>query len=586
LADAPLPTPLCVLVVGGTGAFGERLVTGILETTGFDVVVAGRNQVRLAAFVAHCNRTAAPGGRARAAFLTLDVRSVTPGAIKGTGAFAVVDAASPYQGGDYGLARAAIAAGLHYIDLADARDFVMGFGVLDAAARAAGVVALTGASSTPALSNAALDKLTAGWSRVDRVEVAISPGNRAPRGLSVVRSILSYAGRPVRVFAEGRWCERPGWGMTMRREMPGLGRRWLSLAETPDLDIVPDRFAVQRSAVFRAGLELSVLHLGLLTASLLVRAGVLRSLAPMARVFRAMAAVFQPLGTDRGGMLAEAVGLDREERPVRGLWSLVAEEGDGPYVPTLPALAALRALADGRLVRPGASACVGVLSLEEIEAKFRPYRITSSTRWERPSPSLYEIVLGDAFRQLPEPLRRLHRPGWGMWARGMARVDGLASALVRFPPMTENVPVSVAITPGPGRERWARDFGGKRFTSVLSASATPGRVVERFGPFSFELDLAVGPEGVLGMPVRAWRLGPLLLPRVLAPVSIATEGVDEQGRFRFDVEVRLPLGLGRLVRYRGWLVPSGAQGGVAYRAEPAYGAHGRTHDERLRCGSP
>src|ERR1700686_2412057 len=99
-------------------------------------------------------------------------------------------AAGPFQGAGYRLARAAIAAGLHYVDLADARDFVAGFGALDAAARAAGVVALSGASSTPALSHAVLDRLTKGWRSIDTVDIAISPGNRsAPRGLSVIRAI-------------------------------------------------------------------------------------------------------------------------------------------------------------------------------------------------------------------------------------------------------------------------------------------------------------------------------------------------------------------------------------------------------------
>jgi len=30
------------------------------------------------------------------------------------------------------------------------------------------------------------------WQAIDRVEVAIAPGNRAPRGLSVVRAIVAY----------------------------------------------------------------------------------------------------------------------------------------------------------------------------------------------------------------------------------------------------------------------------------------------------------------------------------------------------------------------------------------------------------
>jgi len=149
----------------------------------------------------------------------------------------------------------------------------------------------------------------------------------------------------------------------------------------------------------------------------------------------------------------------------------------------------------------------------------------------------------------------------GSVARGVARVDGadgwfgrIVATAFGFPRASEHVPVAVDIRTEPGRERWVRDFGGKRFVSVLSAAAAPGCLEERFGPFSFILGIPVGPAGVLGMPVRAWRLGPLPLPRFLAPVSIATEDVDPDGRFRFDVEIRLPMGLGRLVRYRGWLI--------------------------------
>ena len=543
-----------VLVVGASGVFGARLVTGLVQTTGLTVIAAGRSAAKLSALAARH-----PPGRV--VTQVMDARTVTPVALAVTGAFAVVDAAGPYQGGDYRLASAAIAAGLHFIDLADARDYVAGFASLDAAAREAGVVALTGASSTPALSNAALDMLTSGWAAVDEVAVAISPGNRAPRGLSVMRSILSYAGRPVRVFADGHWGSQPGWGMTVRRAMPGLGRRWLALSETPDLDILPQRHGVRRSAVFRAGLELPVLHAGLWLASQPVRAGWLRSLGPFARPFRAVAALFEPLGTDRGGMTAEASGRDGEGRPVRGEWSLVAEGGDGPFIPTLPALAVLRALAAGRAFPPGARACVGVLTLHEIEAEFAGRRITS--RWEitRPGPSLYQRVLGPRFKGLPGPVQRMHSPGWGLRARGLAQVDGPdtriargVAALFRFPPASASVEVTVAITPEAGRERWERRFGTSGFASVLSAAARPGRLRERFGPFSFELELLVDRGGVTGMPLRGWRMGGLPLPRVLGPRSTASEGVDAAGRFCFDVELRLPLGMGRLVRYRGWLV--------------------------------
>lgn len=378
-----------VLVVGGTGAFGRLLVAGLVRTTGLDVIVAGRDLDRARDFAAGlCGSSRSvgesldagdPGARVRA--LRLDTTGVSLEALRETGTFAVVDAAGPFQGAEPGVARAAIAAGMHYLDLADARDFVTGFAALDAAARGAGVVALSGASSTPALSHAVLDRLTAGWRRVDAVEIAIAPGNRsAPRGLSVTRAILSYVGRPVRVFDGGAWTTRPGWGMTRRPDLPGLGRRWLSLVETPDLDLVPQRFRPRDSAIFRAGLELPALHLGLVAASLPVRWHLLPSLAPFARPFRWVAARLAWAGTDRGGMVVTAAGIDAAGGAIRAEWSLVAEAGDGPVIPTLPALALIRRLAGGPPIPPGAGPCVGILTLDEITREFVPYRIATETR--------------------------------------------------------------------------------------------------------------------------------------------------------------------------------------------------------------
>jgi saccharopine dehydrogenase-like NADP-dependent oxidoreductase len=359
-----------ILIIGGTGAFGRRLVAGLISTTGCMVIIAARTLGTAEEFAGRF-----PAGRASA--LRLDRRAVTAASLAATGAALVVDAAGPFQGTGHALVSAAIEAGLHYVDLADARDFVAGFGAFDAAAKRRGVLALTGASSTPALSNAVIDHLAQGWRRIDAIEIAISPGNRAPRGESVMRAILSYVGRPVRLFDRGRWGTAPGWGMLVRRTMPGLGRRWLSLCETPDLDLLPERFAVRDRVIFRAGLELSALHLGLAAAGWLVRAGLLRSLVPFSKIALSAADLLIGLGSDRGGMVVEIAGLDSLGQAVCARWSLVAEAGDGPVIPTLPALAIIRALLAGRIDLRGALPCIGILTLEQIEAEFRPYRITT-----------------------------------------------------------------------------------------------------------------------------------------------------------------------------------------------------------------
>ena len=120
--------------------------------------------------------------------------------------------------------------------------------------------------------------------------------------------------------------------MTQRREVPGLGRRWTALADTPDLDAAPARYRVAQRAVFRAGLELPLLHLGLLALSLPVRAaracGLRASLVPLAPVLLRVAGLVQAFGTDRGGMTVEAAGLDAGGTPVRRRWTLVAEAGE------------------------------------------------------------------------------------------------------------------------------------------------------------------------------------------------------------------------------------------------------------------
>ncbi|MBU8542441.1 MULTISPECIES: DUF4166 domain-containing protein [Roseomonadaceae] len=552
-------TALRVLVVGGTGTFGTRLVHGLAETTTLGIVVAGRDLGRAEA-LAGALRARHPGRDISA--LALNAAQMTAEALRATGAFALVDAAGPWQGAGYHLPRAALAAGMHAIDLSDAREHVAGFAAaLDEEARGAGRLALTGASSTPALSNAVLDHLLRGWRQVDTVEVAISPGNRAPRGHSVVRAILSYAGRPVRVFGDGHWRVQPGWGMLHRRPLPGLGRRWLSLCDTPDLDLIPARFAPRRAAIFRAGLELAPLHFGLWLASLAGRAGL--NLARFSGAFRWLAAAFDRFGTDRGGMLVEARGRDAEGLPTLARWMLLAEAGDGPMVPTLPALAVLRALAEGRLEgRAGASACVGVVDLAAIEAEFTPYRIRCTSEVSRPLP-LFALTLGaETFARLPEPLRALHRPGWWQAASGMAEVDGpssrlaaLVARLVGFP-SPGRMPVRVEIEATDEGERWTRHFGPRRFTSRLSASRS-GHLTERFGPFAFDLALPCDAKG-MRLELQGWRCLGIPLPRRLAPLSDAKEEVDAAGRFTFDVEISLPLRLGRIVRYRGWLVPERA----------------------------
>jgi NAD(P)-dependent dehydrogenase (short-subunit alcohol dehydrogenase family) len=540
-----------VLVIGAGGVFGSRLAEGLLRH-GFGVGIAGRDRARAEA-VAGRLRAAFPDGRIEVA--VMDTATLTAEMLKATGASIVADMAGPFQGAQPTTARAAIAAGLSYVDLADGRDFVKAFPALDEAAKVAGVVALTGCSSTPALSNAVLDRLTQGWREVTAVEAAISPGARAPRGLSVMQAILSWLGRPIMVFDGGVWTMRRGWSGLHRRDFGPAGRRRVSLCETPDLDLFPARFAPRDRALFLAGLEPWPLHLGAWVLSGLVR--VFRfDPVPLAELLVRLSGWVSVVGSDRGAMRVQALGADGQGRAVRAVWRLVAEPGEGPVTPSLPALAAIRAIVAGQ-VTPGARACVGVLPLEAIVDEMRPHGLATETQVERGA--LYARAIGPAFDALPAPIRELHEtPGRSLW-RGRAMTEGasgplaaLVARIIGFPKAQADCAAEVAIDADGDRSVWRRRIGGHAFASVLSRPRAGGRVNERFGPLSMDLSLTPG-DGRLVYRVEGWRLGPMPLPRALGPSTQAFEEVEAEGRFVFDVTITAPL-LGRLVRYRGWLV--------------------------------
>lgn len=170
--------------------------------------------------------------------------------------------------------------------------------------------------------------------------------------------------------------------------------------------------------------------------------------------------------------------------------------------------------------------------------------------------ALFPRYLGAAFGDLPAEVQALHRIDGTVTWRGTASVTRgtspwarLIAALFRFPKAVAETPVTVTMTPRPDGEVWVRQFGTSRFQSHLRLNA--GQITERFGPFTFDLNLHVA-EDALHFPVTAGRIGPVSLPRRALPVSVAREYAAD-GRFRFDVAIHAPLTGALIVHYKGWL---------------------------------
>ena len=117
-----------VLVIGGSGIFGAHLCRRLARLKYYNIRIGGRNPQNAKALMAELLVIDAD---CAARFVPVDRNKVTAEELKWLGIAAVVDAAGPFQNSPLHLAEAAIEAGIHYIDLADARDFVARIPALD-----------------------------------------------------------------------------------------------------------------------------------------------------------------------------------------------------------------------------------------------------------------------------------------------------------------------------------------------------------------------------------------------------------------------------------------------------------------------
>lgn len=362
-----------VLVLGGYGFFGARICAALAQDEGIRLLVGGRDGNKALALASSLGQ---PADRALA--IDANGKDFTE-RLRGAGVTLLIHTAGPFQGQDYGVARAAIAAGCHYIDLADARDFVAGIESLDAEACRAGVLVSAGASSLPALSSAVVDRYFSRFSRLDSICHGIGSGARAP-GPATMRGVFSYCGKPFTRLKEGRWETTHGWlDLTAHRFPSPVGRRYLGSCDVPDLVLFPRRYPSVRTVTFHAGFASTTGHLAVWAGAGLVKANLLPSLVPLVSPLHRISGWMEPLVSDKGGMFVTMKGLDAQGQPLNLTWHLLAARHHGPHIPCGAAIALARKLARGALSVRGALPCMGLLSVEEYLAALDGMAV-----WEAP----------------------------------------------------------------------------------------------------------------------------------------------------------------------------------------------------------
>jgi NAD(P)-dependent dehydrogenase (short-subunit alcohol dehydrogenase family) len=357
-----------VLLLGGYGNFGTFIARRLCREPELTVIVAGRSEQKARALARQLN----------AEWSAFDIFSGLDGHLKKLSPDILIHTSGPFQGQGYEIAEACIRNGVHYLDLADGRDFVANITGLDDAAKAAGILAVSGASTVPGLTSAILTKYAGEFKTLDAIDAAIATAQKTNRGLATVRAVLGYAGKPFKTLTGGQMRDVYGWQGLHWHRFRGLGWRPLGNCDVPDLALFPRYFPGLRTVRFRGGLELPILHLGLWSLTWLVRLGIVPNLRAAAPALSALSHLFDRFGTDDSGFYMEMTGRAPGGQRRWVAFDLTARAGDGLMIPCTPAIVLAVKLAKGEIVQRGAMPCCGLLHLGDILDELRPLRVT----WE------------------------------------------------------------------------------------------------------------------------------------------------------------------------------------------------------------
>lgn len=348
-----------VLIIGGYGNFGSFIAKTLAHEDNIQLIIAGRDEGKAKHFAEALHATH------KAESFTVDVNHGLPEALAAIKPDVTIYTSGPYQGQSYHVAEACIGQGCHYVDLADAREFVNGITALDTPARKKNLLVCSGASSVPCLTAAVIDKYKLEFKHLENIEYAIATAQLTNRGLATTSAVLSYAGKPFKTLIHGKMQNVYGWLDLKWRKFWQLGWRPMGSCDIPDLEIFPTRYPDLKTIRFRAGLELKMLHLMLCGLSWLVRFRLIPSLQPFAKHLLKISFLFDPFGNDNSGFYMVLSGIGKDGSHKQLTFEIAARHGDGLYIPSMPSILMAKKFASGAIRETGAKPCLDIITLDE-----------------------------------------------------------------------------------------------------------------------------------------------------------------------------------------------------------------------------
>ena len=344
-----------VLIIGGYGNFGTFISRRLAKQDNVTLIIAGRS----------LNKAQNLAEEIGAEASDIDIHSNLKKRLDEIKPDIVIHTSGPFQSQSYDVANACINVGAHYIDLADAREFVSEISCLQQKAEKADTLVVSGASSVPCFTSALIEHYKSEFKTLETIDYGITTAQKTTRGLATTAAILSYTGKPFKTLINGEKKDVYGWQGLHARNYSGLGWRLLGNCNVPDLELFPKLYPELQSVRFYAGLELPFIHVTLWALSWLVRMGLVTSLISIAPQLLKLSFLFDWLGSANSGFHMELTGKTETGKNKTIQFELIARNGDGPFIPCMPAIILAKGLASDEIDKRGATPCVGMITKKE-----------------------------------------------------------------------------------------------------------------------------------------------------------------------------------------------------------------------------
>lgn len=353
-----------IFVIGAYGQIGRLLIREILNECHANIVIAGLCEDKASNLTLELSREYR---RVVCEYCQFDVKKQEDfEKITVSEASMVINCAGPFGDYDYSLPRFCAEYGLVYMDTALDRNYICDIYQLDELAKQHQAVIISGCGLLPSLTTTIIDEMGKKFDNIEKIEIAFHAESKNGLGSATVRTLLAKLGKPYTCIEHGKVAQQYV-GQKIHRRYFGdsFGYKWQSNFDAPELGLIPKRFPGLNTMSAYIGTTPKYVDWFFWMMSWFVRWNILSTWRKLPTfIFDKVLANKYGKG-GREALVVRLTGTGETIQPLKVVWSLIAEKGEGCYLSAITAGIIARKVINTKF-HYGAYPCINLFTLQEF----------------------------------------------------------------------------------------------------------------------------------------------------------------------------------------------------------------------------